>query len=80
MSVTAFRNPVSILYIFPATYAALTADPDAYQLIADDTFTVDAGAIPEFPTVIAGIVVAGLSFWIYYWMKKKRLAYARVKT
>ncbi len=65
---------------FPATYATLTADPDTYQLIADDTFSVNASAIPEFPTVIAGIVVAGLSFWIYYWMKKRRLAYAGVTT
>lgn len=46
-------------------------------LIADDTFTVTLAAIPEFPTVITAIVVAGLCFVIYYWMRKRRLGYAK---
>ncbi len=49
---------------------------DGTTLIADDTFTVTSGAIPEFPTVITAIVVAGLCFGIYYWMRKRRLGYA----
>jgi len=49
---------------------------DGTTLIADDTFTVTSVAIPEFPTVITAIVVAGLCFGIYYWMRKRRLGYA----
>ncbi len=45
--------------------------------VCDDRFYVSAAAIPEFPTVIAGIVVAGTCFGIYYWMRKKRLAYVK---
>ncbi|MFC1873366.1 beta strand repeat-containing protein [Chloroflexota bacterium] len=44
-------------------------DPDA---VIDDDFQVAASAIPEFPTVIAGIAMAGLCFDIYYWMRKKK--------
>ena len=50
----------------PATYAAAIADPD---FVADDTFNVDATAIPEFPEVMAAIGVAGLCFGIYYRMR-----------
>jgi len=49
---------------------------DGTTLIANDTFTVTPEAIPEFPTVIAALVVAGLCFSIYYWMRK-RLGYAK---
>jgi len=52
----------------PATYAAALADP---QFVADDSFTVDATAIPEFPEVMAAIGVAGLCFGIYWWMRKR---------
>jgi len=34
-------------------------------------FTVEASAIPEFPTVIAAIGVAGLCFGIYYRMRRR---------
>ncbi len=53
----------------PATYDEAIADPD---YIAGDVFGVDATAIPEFPTVMAAIGVAGLCFGIYYWMRRKR--------
>ena len=56
---------------FPSTYSTLAADPDTYQLIADDTFAVAASAIPEFSTVFAAIAIAGLCFGIYYWMRKR---------
>ncbi len=46
------------------------------DLIADDTFTVDQAAIPEFPAVIASISVAGLCFGIYYWMRRRKLGVA----
>ena len=52
-----------------------TAD-DPNRVVEDD-FDVTAEAIPEFPTVMAGIVVAGLCFGIYYWMRKRRLAYVK---
>jgi len=46
-------------------------------LIADDSFYVNADVIPEFPTVMADIGVAGLCFGIYYWMRKRRLPYVK---
>ncbi len=39
--------------------------------VVEDYFYVEASAIPEFPTVIAMIVAMGLSFGIYYWMRKR---------
>jgi len=70
---------------YPDTY-----DPSSYSstdayIVADDTsytvseyaFYMDATAIPEFPTVMAGIVVAGLCFGIYYWMRKRRVAHVK---
>jgi hypothetical protein len=54
----------------PATYGLAIADPD---FVADDSFIVDATAIPEFPEVMAAIGVAGLCFGIYWWMRKRRL-------
>ncbi len=52
-------------------------DPSSYteNLIWGDTFEVEEGAIPEFPTVITAIVVAGLCFGIYYCMRKRMMAY-----
>ena len=58
----------------PSTYAAATAH--AYYII-DDDFYVANSAIPEVPTVIAAIGVAGLCFGIYYWMRKRRLSYVQ---
>ena len=52
----------------PAAYADALTDP---QFVADDSFTVAATAIPEFPEVMAAIGVAGICFGIYYWMRKK---------
>ncbi len=52
--------------------AAITAG-----YVVEDSFTVTDAAIPEFPTVIAGIVVAGMCFGIYYWMRKRRLAHVK---
>ena len=60
-----------------------TADPPSYStldpdIITDDisytggfAFYVAPGAIPEFPTVMAGIGVAGLCFGIYWWMRRR---------
>ncbi len=62
----------------PASYAAFHVDystaiasPDTYGLIANDSFDVADSAIPEFPTVMAAIVVAGACFGIYWWMRRK---------
>jgi len=52
----------------PAAYADAISDPD---FVADDSFVVEASAIPEFPEVMAAIGVAGLCFGIYYWMRKR---------
>ena len=59
------------------TWHAKVFDDAGTTLIADDTFAVTASAIPEFPTVIAAIGVAGLCFGIYFWMRKRRLAYVK---
>ena len=37
-----------------------------------DTFTVQASAIPEFPTALSGAVVAGICFGIFYYWRRKR--------
>ena len=58
----------------PTSYNA--TDPN---IVTDDDFEVVASAIPEFPTVIAGIVVAGLCFGIFYWMRKRRLRHVVFK-
>ncbi|MEE9203055.1 MAG: hypothetical protein V3U31_07670 [Dehalococcoidia bacterium] len=42
--------------------------------VADDQFDVVAAAIPEFPTVLSAIAVAAISFAIYDWLRKRRLA------
>jgi len=39
--------------------------------VVADSFTVQQEAIPEFPTVGAGIAVAGMCFGIYSWMRKR---------
>ena len=68
---------------YPDTY-----DPSSYSstdayIVADDTsysgyaFYMAATAIPEFPAVFAGIAVAVVCFGIYYWMRRKKLAYAK---
>lgn len=49
-----------------ATYTA--NDPNSIQ---ECTFTVTSDAIPEFPTVFAGIGVGGLCFAIYWWMRRR---------
>ena len=38
-----------------------------------DDFYVIEGAVPEFPTVIAGIAVVGMCTGIYWWMRRRRL-------
>lgn len=65
------------------SYSPSTYDPSDSKLVADDTsytggfaFYVAPSAIPEFPTVLATIAVAGLCFGIYWWMRRK-LAYVK---
>ena len=71
-SATPFPDPGS-----PTDYDEAVNNPDTYELLTNDSFLVEASAIPEFPTVMAGITVAGLCFGIYYWMRKRRLAYVK---
>jgi hypothetical protein len=54
----------------PNTYAEALTDPN---YVVDDDFVVAQSAIPEFPSVIAGLGVPGLCIGIYYWMRKRRL-------
>jgi len=69
---------------FPDTYVPATYNPLDVNIIADETsytggyaFNAAASAIPEFPTIMAAIGVAGLCFSIYWWMRKRRLAYVK---
>jgi hypothetical protein len=50
----------------PETYSANDANSTR-----ECAFTVTVDAIPEFPTVMAAIGVAGLCFGIYWWIKKR---------
>ena len=61
--------------VAPATYAEATIHGSKE---VEDNFYVAQAAIPEFPTIIAGIGVVGLCFGIYYWMRRRRLAYVKV--
>ncbi|MFC1993904.1 hypothetical protein ACFLVI_01430 [Chloroflexota bacterium] len=45
--------------------------------VTEDTFVVEHTAIPEIPTVIAGIGVVGMCFAIYYWMRKRKARYVK---
>ena len=48
-------------------------DPnDAYLVVADD-FQAQESAIPEFPTILSGLVVTAVCAAIYCWMRKRRL-------
>ncbi|MFC1894005.1 hypothetical protein ACFLYR_08335 [Chloroflexota bacterium] len=59
--------------------------PNSYDLVSDsdpdyiveDSFYVHQSAIPEFPTYISAIIAVGLCFGIYYWMRRRRLAYVK---
>jgi hypothetical protein len=59
-----------------SVYQTPTSPPSTYlgDGVADDDFEVVAAAIPEFPTVLSAIVVAAITFAIYYWMRRRRLA------
>ena len=63
-----YKDPTSP----PETYTA--DDPNS---VVEDSFDVTAAAIPEFPTAITAIAVAGMCFGIYYWMRKRRLAHVK---
>ena len=59
-----------------AVYEQSAEVPSSYDsnddnIVADNGFNVAKSAIPEIPTVMAGIGVAGLCFGIYYWMRRK---------
>jgi hypothetical protein len=62
---------------FPSDYNTAVGTPDTYDILANDSFTAEASAIPEIPTVIAGIAVAGACAGLYWWMRKRRLDYVQ---
>lgn len=53
------------------SYATITATPGRYGLTADDSFTVAASALPEFPTIFAAIGAIGLCFATYWWLRRR---------
>jgi len=62
----------------PSTYDPASYDAGDANIVADDTsytggyaFYAAESAIPEFSTVFTGIMVLGLCFGIYYWMRKR---------
>lgn len=55
-----------------ASYATITGNPDTYGLLANDSFTVQSSALPEFPTASAGLMAAGLSLAAYWQLRKRR--------
>ncbi len=61
------------------TYSPVSYSPTDSHIVAQDTsytggasFNVQAGAVPEFSDVVAGVSVAGLCFGIYYKMRRRR--------
>jgi hypothetical protein len=74
--------------VYPADYQVPASyDPDDVNVIMDDTshdddssFYVHVSAIPEFPTVLTCLIVVGLCFGIYYWMRRRHLTYARPRS
>ena len=65
---------VGIWYASVYLGATPATHDDKTNLCADDTFKVAMSAIPEFTTVLAGIVVAGMCGGIYWWMWRRQLA------
>jgi hypothetical protein len=71
--------------VYPANYQVPASyNPDDVNIIMDDTshdddssFYVHVSAIPEFPTVLTGIIVVGLCVGIYYWIRRRHLTYVR---
>ncbi len=59
----------------PVSYDLVSKSDSAY--VITDSFYVQPEAIPEFPSVVAGIVVAGMCFGFYYWMRERRLAHVK---
>jgi hypothetical protein len=45
------------------------------KIVVQDGFTVEESAIPEFPAILASMVVAGMCGGIYIWMKKRKMVY-----
>jgi len=68
----ALVQPASGYTALHSDYNIAVGAPDTYGLLANDSFIVEQSAIPEFPTVLAGVAVAGSCFGIYYWMRKRR--------
>jgi hypothetical protein len=58
---------------FPSTYSGAVAAPDTYNLIANDSFNVDASALPEFPTLLPAIAVPAMCLVAYYFMRKRAI-------
>ncbi len=57
----------------PANYASVSK-ADANYVITD-SFTVNASAIPEFPTILSAVVVIGVCSGIFYWLRRRRVAH-----
>jgi len=53
----------------PASYTGISA---AAGYVTEDSFDVGAAAIPEFPAIVTVIVISGMCFGIYCWMRRRR--------
>ncbi|MFC1991653.1 hypothetical protein ACFLVC_02880 [Chloroflexota bacterium] len=62
-----------------ANYSVATTTKSTNGYVTEDIFNVPASAIPEFPSIIAAVVVIGTCFAIYISMRKKRLAYVHIQ-
>ena len=54
---------------FPATYASI--NQDTHEILAEDTFTVNSSAIPEFPDLAAALVASFAGAGCYYVLRRR---------
>lgn len=58
----------------PATYYQDDPDASYIDVAGEDSFNVDASAIPEFPAAAGPAALAGICLLIYWWIKKRKTA------
>jgi len=56
---------------YPDGYQPTCYDPSDSNIVAECTFAVQPGAIPEFSDVIAGVAVAGMCLMVFWIMRRR---------